>query len=61
MTGLEAANRVVDYLEEGGFARILPVEEAEPHIQTLRGANKSLNDLTAQLSLSISQLLPSVN
>ncbi|XP_054786317.1 uncharacterized protein LOC129292724 isoform X3 [Prosopis cineraria] len=58
VTGLEAANRVVDYLEEGSFARILPVEEAEPHIQTLRNANKSFNDLRAQLSLSITQLLP---
>ncbi|KAK4284874.1 hypothetical protein QN277_001650 [Acacia crassicarpa] len=61
VTGLEAANRVVDHLEEGSFARILPVKEAEPHIQTLRDANKSLNDLRAQLSLSITQLLPSMD
>ncbi|KZV39341.1 hypothetical protein F511_17533 [Dorcoceras hygrometricum] len=36
VTGLEAANRVVDYLEEGAFGKIIPLEEDEPHIKTLR-------------------------
>lgn len=36
VTGLEAANSVVDYLEDGKFAKILPVEEDEPQIQALR-------------------------
>lgn len=52
MTGLEAANRVVDYLEEVGFAKIIPVEEDEPHIQALRSLNRNLNDVRAQLPWS---------
>ncbi|GMH02940.1 hypothetical protein Nepgr_004779 [Nepenthes gracilis] len=32
-TGLEAANMVVDYVKEGSFAKIIPVEEDEPHIE----------------------------
>ncbi|KAA8535968.1 hypothetical protein F0562_028446 [Nyssa sinensis] len=43
VTGLEAANRVVDYLEEGTFAKIIPVEEDEPHIQVLRSLNRNLS------------------
>lgn len=52
VTGLEAANRVVDYLEEVGFAKIIPVEEDEPHIQALRSLNRNLNDVRAQLPWS---------
>ncbi|GMP37466.1 hypothetical protein CsSME_00009130 [Camellia sinensis var. sinensis] len=52
VTGLEAANRVVDYLEEGTFAKIIPVEEDEPHIQALRNLNRNLNEIRAQLPWS---------
>lgn len=52
VTGLEAANRVIDYLEEGTFAKILPVQEDEPHIQSLRGLNRILNDIVEQLPWS---------
>ncbi|KAI4375816.1 hypothetical protein MLD38_013640 [Melastoma candidum] len=52
VSGLEAANRVVDYLEEGSFAKIIPVEDAEQHIQALRGLNRSLNELVAQTPLA---------
>ncbi|XP_008236052.1 PREDICTED: uncharacterized protein LOC103334855 [Prunus mume] len=52
VTGLEAANRTVDYLEEGSFAKIIPVEEDEPHIQALRSLNRSFNEITAQFPLS---------
>ncbi|XP_042494355.1 uncharacterized protein LOC122073790 isoform X2 [Macadamia integrifolia] len=52
VTGLEAANRVVDYLEEGSFAKIEAVEEDEPHIQALRNLNRSIKELRAQLPLS---------
>lgn len=52
VTGLEAANRVVDYLEEGTFARIIPVEEDEPHIEALRSLNRNLNQIIAQLPWS---------
>lgn len=52
VTGLEAANRTVDYLEEGSFAKIIPIEEDEPHIQALRSLNRSFNEITAQFPLS---------
>ncbi|XP_024167836.1 uncharacterized protein LOC112174324 isoform X2 [Rosa chinensis] len=52
VTGLEAANRTVDYLEVGSFAKIIPVEEDEPHIQALRSLNRSFNDIKAQFPLS---------
>ncbi|KAG9130456.1 hypothetical protein Leryth_004413 [Lithospermum erythrorhizon] len=52
VTGLEAANRVVDYLEEGSFAKIIPVEEDEPHVQTLRNFNRRFNEVTSQLPFS---------
>ncbi|KAL7118506.1 hypothetical protein ACP275_02G005900 [Erythranthe tilingii] len=49
VSGLEAANRVVDYLEEGFFAKIVPVQDDEPHIQSLRNLNRNLYDVRAQL------------
>ncbi|KAG8368061.1 hypothetical protein BUALT_Bualt15G0006200 [Buddleja alternifolia] len=52
VTGLEAANRVVDYLEEGNFAKIIAVQEDEPHIQSLRSLNRNLYDIRAQLPFS---------
>ena len=52
MTGLEAANSVVNFLEEGGFAKIIPVEEEEPHIQALRSLNRSFNQVKDQLPWS---------
>ncbi|KAL2476944.1 15-cis-phytoene desaturase [Forsythia ovata] len=52
VTGLEAANRIIDYLEEGTFAKILPVQEDEPHIQSLRSLNRNLNDIIEQLPWS---------
>ncbi|KAI5062508.1 hypothetical protein GOP47_0023047 [Adiantum capillus-veneris] len=36
VTGLEAANRVVEYFGEGKLAPIIPVEADEPHVQQLR-------------------------
>ncbi|KAM7253528.1 hypothetical protein ACFE04_021682 [Oxalis oulophora] len=52
VTGLEAANRVIDRLEEGEFAKILPVEEDEPHIEALRNLNRNLNELRSQIPFS---------
>ncbi|KAL8556501.1 hypothetical protein ACS0TY_004083 [Phlomoides rotata] len=52
VSGVEAANRVVDYLEKGSFARIVPVEEDEPHIQTLRNFNRNMHDIGAHLPCS---------
>ncbi|KAK3412756.1 hypothetical protein EUGRSUZ_I01454 [Eucalyptus grandis] len=56
VTGLEAANRIVDYLEYGDFAKIIPVEEDEQHIQALRDLNRSFNEIRAQLPLPSSFL-----
>ncbi|CAO2815648.1 unnamed protein product [Amaranthus hypochondriacus] len=52
VTGLEAANRVVDYLAEGGFAKIIPVEEDEPHIEALRNLSRNFNEIRAQIPWS---------
>ncbi|XP_030503098.2 uncharacterized protein LOC115718093 [Cannabis sativa] len=52
VSGLESANLVVDYLEQGSFAKIIPVEEDEPHIEALRTLNRRINELTTQLPLS---------
>lgn len=52
VTGLEAANRVVDYFGEGQFAKIVPVEDDEPHVQELRRLNRDFNQVRNQLPLS---------
>lgn len=52
MTGLEAANRVVDYFGEGDFARIIPLEQDEAHIEALRELNRRVSELRSQLPLS---------
>ncbi|KAH7690045.1 Phytoene desaturase (zeta-carotene-forming) protein [Dioscorea alata] len=52
VTGLEAANRVVDYFGDGSLAKIIAVEEDEPHIETLRSINRRLAELRAELPLS---------
>ncbi|KAH7365257.1 hypothetical protein KP509_18G017400 [Ceratopteris richardii] len=49
VTGLEAANRVVEYFGEGELARIIPVEADEPHVQELRRLNSLVRDLQQQL------------
>ncbi|EEF41121.1 uncharacterized protein LOC8283661 isoform X2 [Ricinus communis] len=51
VTGLEAANRVVDFLEEGSFAKIIAVEEDEPHVQALRSVNRRFNEISDQIPL----------
>ena len=45
VTGLEAANRVVDLLGQGQRARIIPVEPDEPHIEWARIANRTFREL----------------
>ena len=52
VTGLEAANRVVDFLGEGSFAKIIPVEQDEPHIEALRSLNRRFYEIREQLPLS---------
>ena len=45
VTGLEAANLVIDSFEFGTLAEIIPVESDEPHIQFGRSLNKSWREL----------------
>ncbi|XP_066347858.1 uncharacterized protein, partial [Miscanthus floridulus] len=52
VTGLEAANRVVDYFDTGDFAKIIAVEGDEPHIETLRSLNRRLDELKSQIPFS---------
>ena len=49
VTGLEAANQVVNYFEQGKTAHIIPVEKDEPHIEIARTINKNLRALTKNL------------
>lgn len=49
VTGLEAANRVVDQFEQGELASIIPVDADEPHVQELRRVNETAKALVKQL------------
>lgn len=46
VTGLEAANRVVEHFGIGTQADILPIEADEPHIQVARTINRTFKDWT---------------
>ena len=45
VTGLEAANKVIEYLGQGSKAKILPIEPDEPHIQAARMLNRTMRNL----------------
>lgn len=49
--GLEAANRVVDYLGDGSFAKIIAVEEDEPHVEAFRSLNRRFNEVKEQFPI----------
>ena len=49
VTGLEAANQVVSYFNQGKNANIIPVEKDEPHIQLARTINQNIRALTKNL------------
>jgi uncharacterized protein with NAD-binding domain and iron-sulfur cluster len=51
VTGLEAANLVIDRLQQGSKAEIIPVEADELHIQMARSLNQSVRN-------SLKPLLP---
>jgi uncharacterized protein with NAD-binding domain and iron-sulfur cluster len=46
VTGLEAANLVIQQFGRGNSASILPIEPDEPHIQLARTINRTLRDVT---------------
>jgi uncharacterized protein with NAD-binding domain and iron-sulfur cluster len=49
VTGLEAANQVIDRFRRGTAASILPVEPDEPHIQLARTVNRSIREASTSL------------
>ncbi|MCD8487522.1 MAG: FAD-dependent oxidoreductase [Desertifilum sp.] len=49
VTGLEAANLVVDSFKHGNRASIIPVEADEPHIELARTLNRNLRDVAQTL------------
>ena len=49
VTGLEAANLVIDKFGMGTKANIIPIEPDEPHIQVARTINKTMRDWTSFL------------
>jgi uncharacterized protein with NAD-binding domain and iron-sulfur cluster len=46
VTGLEAANLVIDHLGIGSKANIIPVESDEPHIQIARTVNQTVRGIS---------------
>lgn len=46
VTGLEAANLVIEQFEVGSKANIIPIEADEPHIQVARMINQTIKDWT---------------
>lgn len=49
VTGLEAANRVIEQFGQGQAASIIPVVPDEPHIQAARVFNKGIRHITEQI------------
>lgn len=49
VTGLEAANLVIEQLGFGNKANIIPIEADEPHIQVARMINKTVRDVGKSL------------
>lgn len=49
VTGLEAANRVIDRFGMGKKADIIPVEPDEPHVQIARTINQTVRNLSQGL------------
>lgn len=51
VTGLEAANLVIQQFRQGNMAQILPIEADEPHIQLARSVNENLKSLLKFIGL----------
>ncbi|WP_019506171.1 FAD-dependent oxidoreductase [Pleurocapsa sp. PCC 7319] len=49
VTGLEAANLVIDQFNMGAKANIIPIEADEPHIQVARTINKQIRSFSSNL------------
>ncbi|MEO1744867.1 MAG: amine oxidase, partial [Cyanobacteria bacterium J06629_9] len=48
VSGLEAANRVIEKLGTGYAADIIPIVPDEPHIQAARVVNKAVREIGQQ-------------
>jgi uncharacterized protein with NAD-binding domain and iron-sulfur cluster len=53
VTGLEAANQVIDRFRKGSSATIISVEPDEPHIQAARYLNQTIRECADQLLPSL--------
>ena len=49
VTGLEAANLVIQQFSHGNMTQILPIESDEPHIQIARSLNQTLRNMAKSL------------
>ncbi|MEA5487396.1 MULTISPECIES: hydroxysqualene dehydroxylase [Pseudanabaena] len=49
VTGLEAANLVIQQFSHGNMTQILPIESDEPHIQIARSLNQTLRNIAKSL------------
>lgn len=49
VTGLEAANLAIAQLQQGTFAKIVPVEADQPHIAAARQVNRALRQLGSKV------------
>ena len=49
VTGLEAANNIIERIGVGVPANIIPVVPDEPHIQVARSINRSVRDVFQQV------------
>lgn len=56
VTGLTAANLVIQGLSYGVPAEIIPVQEDEPHVIAARGANQAVQELIEALPLPFGRL-----
>ena len=56
ITGLAAANLVIQSLSYGVAADIIPVEEDEPHVTAAKGANQAVQGLLESLPLPFGRL-----
>ena len=49
VTGLEAANRVIEQFAQGQLASIIPIVPDEPHIQAARAVNRGIRAMSQQV------------
>jgi uncharacterized protein with NAD-binding domain and iron-sulfur cluster len=53
VTGLEAANLVIQQFNQGNMTQILPIESDEPHIQIARSLNQTVKNVAESIIRSL--------